>query len=448
MSYTLFWFHIKLISMTSHSFQQKNHFVAFVILSVLFFMWGLITVMTGFVVPELMNVFGLSYYEKIFIGGSFFGTYLLVGYPAGKFIDHLGFKNGIVGGVIIAATGSLLFYIAALEVSYSLCLLSLFILATGITVLQVGANSYTILIGMRGKGAQKLTLVQAFNSMGAFVATFLAAYIIGTDGSIMEDISGLDPQSIRWAYVKMVEFPFVTFGIILILLAIVILLARLPKVSTAGVEPLIEEKNPPRKYVLQFPHVLWGGLAIFLYVGAEVTIFQFLLSRKAIALNQEAYSLVEELDLMIKIFFLGLMLGRFAGAYGLSFISPRRMMILFSLGATSIVLMFIAIVPLDETQDWQSAMWIIAASGLFNSVLFPCIFTMAMDGLGKFSEEASSVLVMAIGGGAIVPFIIFSLISSDPGSIKVAFAIILASYFFILLFGFKWSRYKKRTNFY
>jgi FHS family L-fucose permease-like MFS transporter len=411
-------------------------------------MWGLITVMTGFVVPELMDIFGLTYFEKIFIGASFFGTYLLIGYPAGKFIDYVGFKNGIVGGVIIAATGSLLFYIAALEVSYSLCLISLFLLASGITVLQVGANSYTILLGMRGKGAQKLTLVQAFNSMGAFVATFLAGYIISTDGSIMTDISSLDPQAIRLEYVKMVEFPFVTFGIILIVIAMIILFTKLPSVSTAGVQPLIEEGNPPRKYVLQFPHVLYGCIAIFLYVGAEVTTFQFLLSRKSLALNQEAMPLVQELDLMIKLFFLGLMIGRFAGAIGLSYLSPRRMMVLFSLGATSIVLMFIAIIPLDETQDWHSAMWVITATGLFNSVLFPCIFTMAMDGLGKYSEEASSLLVMSIGGGAIIPFIVFSLISDDPGSIKLAFAIILASYFFILLFGLKWSRYKKRTNFY
>jgi MFS transporter, FHS family, L-fucose permease len=428
--------------MTNFSYREESNTPYFIILAALFLMWGLITVMSGFLIPELMDVFELNYYEKLGITMSFFGTYLFVSFPAGQLIDRVGFKNGIISGASIAALGCLLFYIAAERVSYSLSVVSLFTLASGITILQVGANSYAVLVGRRGKGAQRLTFLQSFNALGAVFATIFASSIINVD------TANLDPESIRIAYTKMVEVPFLTSGGLLLLIAMVILFIKLPGVTTEGVEPLITEKMPPRKLVWEFPHVAMGCTAIFAYVGAEVTIFQFLLSRKSLAIDMEQIIAASKIETMITIFWIGLMAGRFAGAALLSKISPRKMMTGSSIASVFLILAFIIVIPDEAKGNWMPALWIITVAGLFSSVLFPCIFTMAMDGLGKFSEEASSILIMSIGGGAIIPFLVNHFITSNPYSVKGAFVLILISYLFIVYFGVKGSRYSKRTNFY
>lgn len=426
--------------MTSFQHKDENESSTFVVLSILFLMWGLITVMTGFLVPELMIAFKVGYFERIVIALSFFGAYFFVSYPAGRLIAKIGFKNGILAGVITASIACFMFYFAAQQMSYFISAVSLFILASGITILQVGANSYAVLVGKRGRGAQRLTFLQAFNALGTVGATLLAGKIIAVDPS------ALDPESIRAAYAEMVQLPFLIFGGTFMAIAIVIYFSSLPKVVTQGVEPLIKETMNPRKLVWEFPHVAMGCLAIFFYVGAEVSIFQFLLAKKAIAVDNEAlFSLIEQ---MILVYWGSFMFGRFAGAWLLSMISPRKLMVFCSLSASALVLAFIVMIPPDETGDWTSTLWIIVSTGLFNSILFPCIFTMGMDGMGKFSEEASSALIMSIVGGAIIPFLVFSLMTADPMSVAKSFLIILEGYLFIAFFGIKGSRYPKRTNFY
>lgn len=419
---------------------DTNQTSSFIVLSLLFLMWGLITVMTGFLVPEMMNAFELSYYQRIIIALSFFGAYLFISYPAGMLIDKIGFKNGIVTGIVTAAGGCLLFYVASDRISYPLSALSLFMLASGITILQVGANAYVVLVGRRGRGAQRLTFVQAFNALGTVAATLLAGKIITVDPST------LDPESIRTAYAKMVQLPFIGLGMALLVIAVLIYFSKLPKVVTQDVEPLIKEKMPPRKIVWQFPHVVMGCLAIFCYVGAEVSIFQFLLSHKTMAMDNAA--LVSQIEMMIIVYWGGLMLGRFVGAGLLSLVSPRKLMIVCSLAASTLVLCFVVLVPRELPGDWITPLWIISAIGIFNSVLFPCIYTMGMDGLGKFSEEAASVLIMSIVGGAIIPVVVFDMFTEDPMSVAKAFFVVLAAYLYIVFFGIRGSRYEKRTNLY
>jgi FHS family L-fucose permease-like MFS transporter len=414
--------------------KDNNHSTSLIVLSTLFFMWGLLTVLSGFLVPELIKAFELTYYKAILIFFIFFGTYFIISFPAGILIDRVGFRKGIITGVLIAATGCLLFYVAADKRSFELTVLALFVLASGITILQVGANPYVVLIGMRGKGASRLTLVQGFNSLGTLFASYFGVNLVSGE------TGALDPDSLKAASAELVKGPYLILGGILLLLAIFLAFSKLPKVDIKNSEPLIKDAMTPRTSIFQFPHVVLGAIAIFAYVGAEVAIFRFLLTKE---------SSNETVKAMLEFYWGGAMVGRFIGAYLLTKISPRKAMAFCSLIASLLVLGFILMVPSSGTGDWNAALWTIVAVGLFNSILFPCIFTMGIDGLGRFSEEGSSLLIMSIVGGAVIPFIVANLIEADnTSSVKIAFLVPIACYLFIVFFGLKGSRYEKRSNFY
>jgi FHS family L-fucose permease-like MFS transporter len=416
--------------------KDNNQTPALAVLSTLFFMWGLITVFSGILIEkEFINAFELTYGKAILITFIFFGTYFIIAFPAGVLIDKIGFKNGIISGLLIAAIGCLMFYVAADKISYPLTVTALFILASGITILQVCANPFVVMIGMRGRGASRLTLVGAFNSLGTLIASYFGVKLISSESE------ALDPESIKQASAEIVKGPYLLLAGILFLLAIFIAFSKLPKLDTKGVDPLIKDTVPPRKNVFQFHHVVLGAIAIFAYVGAEVGIFRYLLTKETSN---------EMVDTMIKVYWGGAMVGRFIGAAALTKLSPRKLIAICAFAASLLVLGFILMVPSADgtTSDWNSALWMLVAVGLFNSILFPCIFAMGIDGLGKFAEEGSSMLIMAIVGGSVVPYILLNMITADPSSAKTAFILLIACYLFILFFGLKGSRYEKRTNFY
>jgi FHS family L-fucose permease-like MFS transporter len=415
--------------------KDNNQTPALAVLSTLFFMWGLITVFSGILIEkEFINAFELTYGKAILITFIFFGTYFIIAFPAGVLIDKIGFKNGIISGLLIAAIGCLMFYLAADRISYPLTVTALFILASGITILQVCANPFVVMIGMRGKGASRLTLVGAFNSLGTLLASYFGVKLISSESE------ALDPESIKAASADIVKGPYLLLAGILFLIAIFIAFSKLPKIDTKTIEPLIKDTVPPRKNIFQFHHVVLGAIAIFAYVGAEVGIFRYLLTKSGTN---------EMVDTMIKFYWGGAMVGRFIGAAVLTKVGPRKMMAICSIAASLLVLGFILMVPSDGSpEQWNKALWMLVGVGVFNSVLFPCIFAMGIDGLGKFSEEGSSMLIMAIVGGSAVPFVLLNLITADPTSAKTAFIVLVACYLFILFYGLKGSRYEKRTNFY
>jgi FHS family L-fucose permease-like MFS transporter len=416
--------------------KENNQTPALAVLSTLFFMWGLITVFSGILIEkEFINAFELTYGKAILITFIFFATYFIIAFPAGVLIDKIGFKNGIISGLLIAAIGCLMFYMAADKVSYPLTVTALFILASGITILQVCANPFVVMIGMRGRGASRLTLVGAFNSLGTLLASYFGVKLISSNSE------SLDPESIKAASADIVKGPYLLLAGILFLIAIFIAFSKLPKINTKSIEPLIKDTVPPRKNIFQFHHVVLGAIGIFAYVGAEVGIFRYLLTKSGTN---------EMVDTMIKVYWGGAMVGRFIGAAVLTKVSPRKMIAICSIAASLLVLGFIMMVPSSDgsSAEWNKALWMLVAVGAFNSVLFPCIFAMGIDGLGKFSEEGSSMLIMAIVGGSVIPFILLNLITADPASAKTAFILLIACYLFMLFYGLKGSRYQKRTNFY
>ncbi len=407
---------------------NKNYNQALAILSTLFFIWGLITVLNFMLVEKFMVIFSLSLYESYFLNIAFFGAYLLISYPAGKLIDKIGYKTGMVTGILVGALGCFLFCPAAAYRSYSLLLMALFVLGSGITLLQVSSNPYVALLGPRGLGASKLTLVQAFNSLGTFLAPLFAAGLFMKIAGLTEDsLTAMAPEELRIALIGYVQMPYLMLGVVFILLALLIGFSEIPVLDTSEFQPLIEEEKAPRNYILQVPHVFLGALAIFLYVGTEVAIGQYLVARS---------ELDESLNMFVKLYWGGAMLGRFIGAGLLQVVSPRKSMAIFAGSATLLLCVYFMF------QNTSTGYWALALIGLSNSILFPCIFTMGIDGMGKYAEESSAVLNMAIVGGAVVPF----LFTSIPGAF--AFLLPLASYAFIIFYGLKGSRYVKRTNFY
>jgi FHS family L-fucose permease-like MFS transporter len=409
----------------------------FLVLSTLFLMWGLITVLNFSLIEELRDVFKLSFYESLSINLALYATYFVIAIPSGFIINKVGFRKGIIIGAGLASFGCFLFYPAAESNSFIKLLMALFVLGAGFTFLQVATNPYVALLGMRGKGAAKLSFIQAFNSFGTFLAPLLA-------GGLFLSISGLNPESIVTMSpaeimehkILLVQVPYLVFGSIWFLLMLIVVLSELPKINLQDQAPLIRtNETEPRKYIIQYPQVINGAITLFLYVGAEVSL---------------AYYISEKSDTLIPYYWGLALLGRFIGA-GLLFVatSPRKLMKLS--GSVALFLLFVyLIIQNDEkhilTQTTDPALYLLVLIGLCNSIIWPTVFTMGIDGMGKYSIKASGVLVMSVFGGAVVPFAFVYLLTDY--SILSAFPILLLAYAVVIWFGTRGSVYEKKSNFY
>jgi FHS family L-fucose permease-like MFS transporter len=414
---------------------RKSITSALVVLSTAFFMWGLITGLNLMLVDELQTVFQMSPVKAFLVSFLFYATYFVVAYPAGKIINRFGYKNTIIAGIVLAGFGCMLFYPAAESQSYELFVLSLFILASGLTLLQVSANAFVVLIGQRNRGAARLTMVQAFNALGAFLAPlFASGLFMKLAGLTEESRLRLAPEEFVMSTIKYVQLPYLGLGAILFLLALFVGFSPLPKLNTELTEPLPKADKPNRKYILQYPHVLLGAIAIFCYVGAEVTIGSYLTA----AATRDIIP-----QLAILLYWGGAMFGRFVGVMILPVISPRKLIVIASFSALALVLLYVYLS--QYLGIYINSYYVLSAVGLFNSIMFPCIYTMGIDGLGKFSEEGSSVLIMAVIGGAVIPLIWGNLYNI---SLLASFGLIALAYLFIAFYGINGSRYEKRTNFY
>ncbi|MCS6824157.1 MAG: MFS transporter [Cytophagaceae bacterium] len=405
---------------------SKNYNVALALLSALFFMWGLMTTMVFELSQEYKVVFSLSDKEILLIQFCFFGAYLLVSYPAAKYIDSYGYKSCMVFGCTTSAVGCLIFFLAAEMYSVHLLFASTFAVGAGITMLQVSANTYVALLGMRGFGASKLTFAQAFNSLGTFIAIFFSGslfMIFGRGG--VDSLLNLDPKEYKGASVLYVEAPYLVIGVLMLFFAFSLMFSKIPHLDTSRFKPLNVER--PRSFIFQYKQVFFGAIAIFCYVGAEMSIYKHLASM---------YSKQDNLIWLVPVYLGTAVAGRFSGAAILRKISPRKCMVIYPIGALILISAYVIL------QNHSSGVWILACTGFFNSVLFPCIFTMGIDGMGSHTEEASAVLNMSIVGGAAVPFAVSTV------GLNYGILLIFICYFSIAYFGLYGSRYKKRTNFY
>jgi FHS family L-fucose permease-like MFS transporter len=402
-----------------------------VIVTMLFFMWGLLTSLNDVLIPHLKSIYTLSYVQAMLVQFCFFGAYFIVSIPAGALIKRIGYQSGAVTGLIIAATGCALFYPAA-ESGYALFLFAFFVLASGITILQVAANPYVTVLGDPKTASSRLTLTQAFNSLGTTVGPLFGSILILSGAALATtDVSLLSATELaahRAQEAAAVQGPYLILAGALLLLAIVFALARLPKVTHADDAATLADGDSIRS-VFHHRNLSLGAVAIFLYVGAEVSIGSFLVNFFG---ESNIAGLPPAVAGKFVSYYWGLaMVGRFIGFAVMRYVSPGKTLAFNA--ACSMGLILTAILG-----QGQVAMWAILGVGLFNSIMFPTIFSMALHKLGKLTGQASGVLCMAIVGGAIVPFMQGFL--ADQIGIQLSFFLPMSCYAFILYFGMKYAR--------
>ena len=385
-----------------------------IFITILFFLFGFITCLNDILIPHLKALFTLSYTEAMLVQVCFFSAYFFVSIPSGLITHKKGYRFGIVAGLILTALGTLGFIPAAQVGSYLVFLISLFILASGITLLQVSVNPYVTLLGPPEKSAFRLTLVQAFNSLGTTIAPYLGSVLILESSN---KILGI-------------QIPYLILTILLIIVAIIFSKIPLPSLSDYSNEEIPQTdddfSSTLKQYLLtmkEFPHLILGIFAIFFYVGAEVSIGSFLVAW----LNDAnvAGLTPEEAGRYVSFYWGGAMVGRFLGSYLSSKFKPAQIL------KTSLCAVLALILMATILYRPGISMWAIIAVGLFNSIQFPTIFSLSVAKMGKATPYASGLLCTAIVGGALIPLI--QGIFADNIGIRWSFLIPLICYLYILL---------------
>ena len=444
-------------------------------MTTLFFLWGFMTVFNDILIPRFKEAFTLNYLEAMLVQFAFFGayfigslSYFIISWRAGDPIAKIGYKNGVVIGLLTSAVGSALFWPAATIHSYPLFLVALFVVGLGFAMLQIAANPYVTILGPERTASSRLNLAQAFNSVGTTTGPLIGGYLIfqyfaksGAHGA------------------ESVKIPYLAFCLVFLVLAAVFFLIRLPHVGEGRIEP--------GAGALKFPHVVLGVIAIFMYVGGEVSIGSSIIN----FLGQESVAAMDPIEAKnyVSLFWGGMLIGRFMGAVELSEMKPaNKRLWLLAIPAAGFLLFWVlrswnsAVGQFDIAQGWsvvrnylpllvlcwllfqfgkalagrtltifssaivvllavailtggKLAMWCVVGVGLFTSIGWSNTFSLALEETGIYKSQVSSLLVMAILGGAVLPTILGRV--ADLWSLQTAFIVPLVAYAYVAFYGWK-----------
>jgi FHS family L-fucose permease-like MFS transporter len=407
----------------------QSYGAALATVTTLFFMWGFLTCLNDILVPHLKSIFDLSYAGIMLIQFAFFGAYFLFSIPSAKLIDWIGYQRSMVVGLLTMGLGAFLFVPAASAPSYPLFLGALIVLAAGITCLQVAANPYVTVLGRPETASSRLNLTQAFNSLGTFLAPFFGGLLIlSAAPKTMTEIRAMAPdalQAYRLHEAATVKTPYVGLGIALVLLAIAIGSFKLPKIEHA--QHRVGEKV--NDSIWSHPNLIFGAIAIFVYVGGEVSIGSFLVNYFS---QPEIGGLTEKVAASLVAFYWGgAMVGRFIGSALLQKVSTRGLLGVCAVCAAGLV-------AISMLTTGHFAMYSIILVGFFNSIMFPSIFTLGVAELGPLTGDGSGIMIMAIVGGAIIPVMQGAI--ADRIGIHHAFFLPVLCYLYILFFALSGSR--------
>jgi FHS family L-fucose permease-like MFS transporter len=402
--------------------KAKAFTLAFAVVTSLFFIFGFITCLNDILVPHLKSLFQLDYTQAALVQFCFFSAYFVASLPAGRLVARMGYKQGTVLGLLITAVGCLMFYPAAGLQSYNLFLAGLFVLACGITLIQVAVNPYVTILGPSETASARLTLAQAFNSLGTTIAPMFGSYLILA--AHIPTGEGVD----KAAQASAVQGPYIGLALALVALAGIVAIFRLPQVTSSEAKPAASA-GAARKSAWAHRHLVLGAFGIFCYVGAEVAIGSYLVNFLSLG---EIGGLAEaEAAKYVSLYWGGAMVGRFIGAVVMRKIKPGKVLAFNALCAAALV-----VVTLLSTGP--VAMFAILAVGLFNSIMFPTIFALAIEGLKESTAQGSGILCMAIVGGAIVPLVQGGF--ADRVGLHSSFVLPVICYLFIVYYGIKGHR--------
>jgi FHS family L-fucose permease-like MFS transporter len=402
------------------------------IATTLFFMWGFLTCLNDILIPHLKAIFDLNYTMAMLVQFAFFSGYFIFALPAGKIVEMTGYKRTMIIGLLTMTVGALLFLPASMAPSFPLFLAALMVLAAGITILQVAANPYVAHLGPPRTASSRLNLAQAFNSFGTFLAPFFGGAVILSHipkAANAAALTGAALQRSRILEASSVQLPYLGIAAALAALAIALALVQLPPMDfTQDIRP--GEANPLTTDRLRnHPQLFLGALGIFLYVGAEVSIGSFLINY--FGLPSIGNLTAADAAKYVSLYWGGAMVGRFIGSAIL-----RRYSTGIVLGLAATIAGLLVVVSM--LSFGHVAMWSILAIGLFNSIMFPSIFTLGIADLGPLTGRGSSLIVASIVGGAIIPVLQGKI--ADSIGVHHAFLIPVVCYIYIALFGFSRPR--------
>lgn len=391
-------------------------------LTSLFFLWGFITCLNDILIPHLKNVFQLNYTQTMLIQLCFFGAYFIVSLPAGALVKRISYKWGIVTGLVVAAIGCALFIPAANLRVYELFLGALFVLAAGVTILQVAANPYVTALGAPETASSRLTLTQAFNSLGTTVAPSFGALLILSSATVAMDTLTPDQlDALRTTEAGAVKFPYLLLAATFLILAAIFAALKLPAIEDEEAAPKPGEASGS---AWGYRHLVLGAVGIFLYVGAEVSIGSFLVNFVG---DPSIAGLSEQSAAhYVSFFWGGAMIGRFVGSAVMRYVDDGKALA-FNAVAAGILLLATVLTT------GHVAMWCVLSIGFFNSIMFPTIFSLALKGLGHHTSQGSGILCLAIVGGALLPLVQGGL--ADSVGIHLAFLMPILCYVYIAFYG-------------
>jgi MFS transporter, FHS family, L-fucose permease len=414
-------------SVTTNSTRHTDY-RAMSVVTALFFMWGFVTCLNDILIPHLKSIFDFNYAQVLLVQTSFFLSYFVFSLPAGKFIDKFGYGKTAVTGLVIMGVGALVFLPAANAASFALFLVAIATLAAGMTLLQTAANPYVAVLGPPQTASSRLNLAQAFNSLGTTLAPAFGSTLIlgGVAGAISADVlrtySPQQMQMYRASQAASVKTPYIIISIVLFALAIALAFYRLPSI------PQAEAHGELHDSIWRYPHLVLGAVAIFTYVGAEVAIGS--LMANYLNLPNIGNLTLADAARMLQYYWGGAMIGRFVGAAVLQKLRTNNLLALNAVIACALVL-------ISTFTTGHTAMWAILTVGLFNSIMFPAIFTLGIAGLGPLTGEGSALLVAAIVGGAVIP-LLQGVIANWAG-LHLSFLLPAICYVYIALYAWKGS---------
>lgn len=396
---------------------ERRFLAPFILITSLFFLWAFGVNLNDVLIPHFKKAFQLTDLQSSLIQAAFFGGYFLAALPAGWLMERIGYKRGILTGLVICATGALLFIPAANALLYSFFLGALFIMACGQSFLEVAANPYVTILGPAESSERRLNLAQSFNSVGAVATPYIGAAFI---------LTNTRPGAAAAEEVHNVIGPYVVIAGVFVLVAIMIALTHLPETKREVADE--SAAHPRLRDALRHPHLVKGVIAQFAYVGAQVGVGSFIIrfAERMIPGLQD-----RDASIYLQYHWIGFMIGRFSGSFLMKYVPAPRLLGLFA--GCAFICACVAMVASGTVPIWG-----VVLIGFFHSIMFPTIFALGIKGLGPYTKLGSSLLVMAIIGGSIFPAVMGYI--SDLTSIQIAFAIPLVCYLYIWYFAAKGSK--------